>query len=139
MSLSKNTPQSEPHPSNYDITRVELASELLKYLNDLNDFYQSLQAGYEIEIYEGFEKRFRAIRFAFKNMLFGIDNKYHDYISRSDLRKKAVSMIIGEANQVAKAFQNARETNRLDRVECTDYIENLIVLIQNLRTLASGK
>ncbi len=133
MSSVTHVPLDGAHSPDYRLIRGKLANELSGYLTELKDFNQSLKAKYEIEVYENFEMRFRTIRFSFKNMRFAIDNEYYEYINRSEARKEQVSMVIQTANQVAKAFQDARERGRLDRVECTDYLENLIVLIQNLR------
>ena len=123
----------------YQHPHVKFSDELAHHLSELNDFNQNLEAEYSISTYNTFERKFRNIRFEYKKVLFGIDNEYNEYIVRSELRKEQVNRIIQFSHEVAKVFQDARKNDHLDRVECTDRLENLIVAIQNLRALIKGQ
>ena len=135
MSLLNDVSKDGANYPDYSAIRTKLANELSGRLNHLNDFYENLEASYENEVYGEFETEFGKIRLAFKDMLFSIDSDYSKYIARSESRQKQIEMIIQSADQIAKVFQDARETGRLDRTGCRGYLENLIIYIKNLHAL----
>lgn len=108
---------------------------LIEEIRRLEDFYQNLGTEYDLSIYEKFEKRFTGLRNDYKGKLQDISDPDYEFLNRSEMRKSFVEKILVHATSVAGQFQEAREKNHLDRVGCTDVLENLIYAMKNLSFL----
>lgn len=135
MGLDRNLAGSEEERAGGFRPSPALLAFLEKAINSTEDFYSNLDTEYERTIYRQFEQRFINLRNKFKGMLLDISNPDHEFINRTEMRKKSVEQILNCATAVAKQFQRARQTNRLDRPSCTDALENLIIAIRNLKHL----
>jgi hypothetical protein len=120
----------------FDASAVFSPRNFLTMLADeiasLDDFYKNMTKEYDASVYELFEERFMALRNKFRSMLSDTSDPNYEFINRSQIRKEQVKRIINNSTEVGFHFQEARETNRLDRPRTSDGIEDLISSIKNL-------
>jgi hypothetical protein len=133
MNVNKDSAKSKDIP----VADIRPSKSLLAFLEQkiksTEDLRKNLGTEYDRSTYEKLEQSVTDMRNELKGKLRDIADPNQEYLSRSELRRNFVEDAIQKATKVAENFQEARESNKLNRPKTTDAIEGLSYALKNLR------
>jgi hypothetical protein len=135
MKLDKNLQKNEGESAGSIGPSDTFSLFLEREINNTEDLRKNLGTEYDKSSLDKIERNLAERRNELKGRLKDITNPDHEFINRSDLRKKFTEEAIQKYTRVAENIQEARESEKLNRPKTTDAIEDLGYALKNLKHL----